>query len=822
MFLEDQALPKILLVDDQPTVIHQLNNIVKDFGKTYFATNGRSALEMVHQHKPDLVLLDIEMPDFNGYDVCRAIKAIDEFANISIIFITSRVDPASEVIALELGGIDFISKPIVPEVVRARIKNHLSLARQRQELQRVSGELGFLVSSLPVFVAYWDAQLNNLFCNDSKGSWFGIEALQMRNMALRSVVGGQIYHQIIQSLDQSVLQDIPSFDINIVAADGRSVVGQVALAGWNFDPGASGYLMVITDISERKQAEQCLEEEKERIRTTLNSIGDAVIATDTQGRITLLNPVAEELTGWSAARAIGKPIEAIMQLTDGEAGPPVQNPIRLALEEERPVGMALNTFLSNRLTKSIGDDVTAAPIVDQDGNITGTIIVFHNVSEARAMATKMTHLAHHDPLTNLPNRTLLYDRIQQALNSCHREGSVVALFLLDIDHFKAINDVHGHVVGDNLIKQVALALAEKLRDGDTLCRQGGDEFIMLFPRIESTTCVTQVAERLLDVFDRTWTVDENAFRLTASIGISLVPDDAEDVESLYRHADAAMYSAKSAGRKQFLFYSADIESKLQLHRMLEANLVDALANKAFEVFYQPKINVLDGKIVGTEALVRWRQPDGSLTNPASFIPLAEETGLIIPLGKLVLAQAFKQASVWQQQGFDLRVAVNISVVQFEDDNFLAMLDEIVRETGVTASLIEMEITESLLVKDVERVNSIFAALNTRGFRIALDDFGTGYSNLSYIKNFPFDVLKIDQSFVRNMLGSQVDQNIIQAIIQLAQGMNLRLIAEGVETIEHVQALQAMGCEVMQGFYYSPPLPLADFNRLLTRRISLPE
>lgn len=822
MFLEASALPKILLVDDQASVIHQLNSILSDLGEIHFATNGVAALEMVQRHRPDLILLDIEMPSLDGYDVCRAIKAMDDLADISIIFITGHTDPAAEIMALELGGIDFIPKPIVPEVARARVKNHLALARQRQQLQRAAGELRFLVSSLPVFVAYWDEQLNNLFCNDYRGVWFGIDATQMKGMTLQQVVGDEIYQQVYQALRQSVSRDIPPFDISFVATDGRYVFGQVALARRVSESGSSGHLLVITDISERKRAERRLEEEKERIRITLNSIGDAVIATDTLGRITLLNPVAEDLTGWRASDAIGKPIEAVMQLTEGEAGRPIQNPIRLALKEERTVGMALNTFLAKGANKSIGVEDSAAPIVDQDGNVTGAIIVFHDVSEARAMATKMTHLAQHDPLTNLPNRILLYDRIQQALNNSRRDARTVALFLLDIDHFKAVNDVYGHLVGDTLIQQIAQALSAEVRDCDTLCRQGGDEFIFLFPLIESENHAAQVAERLLRVFDQAWSVDENTFRLTASLGISLFPDDADDVESLYRHADAAMYSAKSAGRNRFHYYSDEIESRLVLHRLLESHLADALTNNVFEVFYQPKVSVLDGNIVGAEALVRWRQPDGTLTSPASFIPLAEETGLIIPLGKVILSQAFKQTLLWQQQGFDLRIAVNISVVQFEDECFLSMLDELVQETGVSPAAIELEITESLLAKNIDRVNRIFAELKARGFRIALDDFGTGYSSLSYLKNFPFDVLKIDQSFVRNMLGSQVDQTIIRAIIQLAQGMDLRLVAEGVETLEHASELRAMGCEIMQGFYYSRPLPLSDINRLLDERISLPE
>ncbi|HOY24306.1 MAG TPA: diguanylate cyclase [Cellvibrio sp.] len=550
MFLETSTLSKILLVDDQAAVIHQLHGIVSDLAETYFATNGVAALEMVQRHRPDLVLLDIEMPELDGYGVCRAIKAMKDLAGTSIIFITSHVDPIAEIMALELGGIDYIPKPIVPEVARARIKNHLALALHRKQLQRAAGELKFLVSSLPVFVAYWDEQLNNLFCNDYEGVWFGVEATQMRNTPMRQVVGEEIFQQAYNALRHSVARDIPPFDISFITADGRYVFGQVALAKRVAESGASGYLMVITDISGRKQAERRLEEEKERIRITLNSIGDAVIATDTQGEITLLNPVAEDLTGWRSSDAIGKPIETVMKLTDGDAGRPVQNPIRLALKEERTVGMALNTFLARGANSSVGVEDSAAPIVDQDGNITGAIIVFHDVSEARAMATKMTHLAQHDPLTNLPNRILLYDRIQQALSGSRRDANTVALFLLDIDHFKQINDVHGHLVGDELIQKIAQALSKEVRDCDTLCRQGGDEFIFLFPNIESTSHITQMADRLLRIFEQPWRVGENSFKLTASIGISMAPDDADDVESLYRHADAAMYAAKSAGRNQ--------------------------------------------------------------------------------------------------------------------------------------------------------------------------------------------------------------------------------------------------------------------------------
>lgn len=823
MFLDSTTInPKILLVDDETIVIHQLNSLLGDLGDIRFAQNGKLAFEMAKEYKPDLILLDIEMPDMNGYEVCRLIKSHSELASTSIIFVTSHSNPAVEQIAFELGGLDFIPKPIVPEIARVRVKNQLALSKQRQQLQQAVKELRFLVSTLPVFVSYWDESFTNLFCNDFKGVWFGLDAGKMKGKKLDDVVGGDVAKIVKHQLGMMDSSDSQLFDIHFNSPQNGLVFGQVALAKRDSENNSKGVLLVITDITKRKLAEQQLEDEKERIKVTLNSIGDAVIATDAQGMITLMNPVAEDLTGFTTSEAQGFPIEQIMRLKDGDNGEDIQNPIRRALKERQIVGMAHNTHLFTRDGNHLEVEDSASPIVDNEGNLTGAVIVFHDVSEVKAMSLRMTYLAQHDLLTDLPNRVLLYDRTQQAINNSRRDDNIVAMFLLDIDHFKEVNEIHGHSVGDRLIQQIAKALQMEVRDSDTLCRQGGDEFIFLFPGLDTDTYVTLMADRLLNVFNRIWKVDEHVFNLTVSIGISLCPVDSQDLESLYRHADAAMYSAKQAGRNRYHFYSAEIEAKLVLKRMLERHLEESLTDNVFEVYYQPKINVVNDQIVGVEALVRWRQPDGTIANPSSFIPLAEETGLIIPLGKLILRQAFSQARTWQQQGFDLRVAVNISIVQFEADDFLFILDELIVETGISPSSIELEITESMLAKNVDAAKLTLIELKRRGFQIALDDFGTGYSSLSYLKNFPFDVLKIDQSFVRNMLASSVDQQIIRAIVQLAQGLKLRLIAEGVETVDHVHALISMGCEIMQGFYYSRPVPVDKINYFLAKNIVLPD
>lgn len=558
-------------------------------------------------------------------------------------------------------------------------------------------------------------------------------------------------------------------------------------------------------------AQQELLDEKERLRVVLNSIGDAVIATDKEGKITFVNRIAETLTGWTAAEAIGQTIETIMPLRDGNTGYELQNPIRLALKEERTVGMAFDCVLFNRDHVSLPVEDSAAPIRNHEGIIAGAIIVFHDVSEARAMAIKMTHLAQHDPLTNLPNRILLRDRTEQALKKAERRHTQVGMLLLDLDNFKTINDTHSHLLGDRLLQEVAQSLSKILRSSDTLCRQGGDEFIVLLADFDNSVQVADFAARLLALFNQAWHIDTITLKLSASIGISIYPDDSKNMDELYRHADAAMYMAKKQGRNRYLFYSNEIETRLRTHMALEAHLRNALTNNVFEVFYQPKVDARTNRIVGAEALVRWRN-NGELVFPDVFIPLAEETGLIIPLGKLILQKACAQAKIWADQGLQLQVAINVSAVQFNDE-FVQTVADILALTGANPQQIELEITESLLVNDVN-ASTIMHELRQLGVRIALDDFGTGYSSLSYLKRFPLDVLKIDQSFVRNMLDDQVDISIIKAIIQMAAGLKLRLIAEGVETKEHVQVLLNLDCHIMQGYYYSRPVSLEDMNRLL--------
>lgn len=814
--------PVILIVDDQPSNIRILREAIFDLGDVYFAVDGDAAIRLAHDCQPDVVLLDIEMPGMDGFAVCQALKSDPQLSQAAVIFVTAHSSAQEELQALSFGGIDFLSKPINIPVARARIKTHLALRLETRKLELAQQDLQGVLHHLPAFVGYWQADLFCAFSNEQSASWFGINAANMIGRQLIDVLGPASFARIANQLKQVLAGQTVSLDLALSRDKLPSRDGQLTLVPRFVENVCVGFMMLLVDITERKHYEAALFEEKERIRVMLNSIGDAVIATDQQGIVTFMNPIAESLTGWLLPQVIGKAIEEVMPLRDGSNEFDLQNPIRLALQENRVVGMALNCKLLSRDGNLFDVEDSASPIRNQQGQTTGAIVVFHDVSEARAMAIKMTHLAYHDALTNLPNRMLLQDRILQAIQQAIRSQRRVAMVVVDLDNFKSINDTAGHAVGDTLLQQIARRLQSTCRSVDTISRQGGDEFVLLLPEIGSLDQISDTVNRMLDLITEPVLVNTARYTLSACVGISLFPDDSDDAETLYRHADSAMYTAKQAGRGQFRFFSPDIEHSMRSRHLLEQHMRDALETHIFEIHYQAKIDASRHCIVGAEALIRLRQEDGSLISPAEFIPLAEETGLIIPIGKFVLKQACQDAMKWHALGYPISISVNISAVQFRDPQFLTMVLNTLSCTGIRHELLELEITEGVLAQDINNTQQILRALRDLGVRIAIDDFGTGYSSLSYLKRLPLDVLKIDQSFVRDMLHNKNDAAIVEAIIKLGNTLGLELVAEGVENNDQVETLLAAGCQIMQGYLYARPVPATQLEQRLLQDSSAPK
>lgn len=822
--LDDSLIrkPVILIVDDQTSNIRILREAIYDLGDVYFAVDGDAAIRLARDCLPDVVLLDIEMPGMDGFEVCRTLKSDPLLSQVAVIFVTAHSSSQEELQALAFGGVDFLSKPINIPVARARIQTHLALRLETRKLELAQRDLQDVLHHLPAFVGYWKTNLCCAFSNGQSAEWFGIDAANMIGQQLIDVLGPACFARIAEQLKlvlagQAVSQDIALARNRLPARDGL-----LTLVPRLIDNQCAGFMMLLVDITDRKRYEAALFEEKERIRVMLNSIGDAVIATDQQGIVTFMNPIAESLTGWSAQEALGNAIEHVMPLRDGSNEFTLQNPIRLALQENRVVGMALNCKLRSRDGMLFDVEDSASSIRNQEDQITGAIVVFHDVSEARAMAIKMTHLAYHDALTNLPNRMLLQDRILQAIQQAIRSQRRVAMVVVDLDSFKSINDTAGHAVGDALLQQIARRLQASCRSVDTVSRQGGDEFVILLPEISSLDQVSDMVGRMLELITEPVPVNNTRYTLSACIGISLFPDDSDDAEMLYRHADSAMYTAKQLGRGQFRFFSQDIEHSMRSRHLLEQHMRDALETHIFEIHYQAKVDARRQCIVGAEALIRLRQDDGSLISPADFIPLAEETGLIIPIGKFVLKQACQDAMRWHALGYPISISVNISAVQFGDPQFLTMVLNTLSCTGIRHELLELEITEGVLAQDINNTQRILQELRNLGVRIAIDDFGTGYSSLSYLKRLPLDVLKIDQSFVNDMLHNKNDEAIVEAIIKLGNTLDLELVAEGVENNHQVEALLAAGCQIMQGYLYSRPVPATQLEQRLLQDPPKPE
>lgn len=451
-----------------------------------------------------------------------------------------------------------------------------------------------------------------------------------------------------------------------------------------------------------------------------------------------------------------------------------------------------------------------------DGEPVGRVWSFRDVTDWKRAEERLIELAHFDQLTGLPNRTLFQDRLRQALPQASRNGKLVALLFLDLDRFKFVNDSLGHTVGDLLLKEAAGRLTHCVRKSDTVARLGGDEFTVILTNITSVHDAAKVAQKILDDFSRPFGSQGPELFVTPSIGITLYPFDGDDIDLLLKNADTAMYRAKQMGRNNYQFYSAEMNTATIAQLTLESSLRYALKREEFLIHYQPQVDLKTGRITSVEALLRWQHPSLGLVSPQDFIPIAEETGLIVPIGEWVLRTACAQAAAWQKANLPLmHMVVNLSIRQFKQPQLIETVERILGETGLSARHLGLELTESMLMENEERTVATLTQLNKLGIQISIDDFGTGYSSLRYLKCFPIHILKIDQSFVREIETNATDAAIVTSIIALARNLGLRVVAEGVESAAQLKFLRANGCDGMQGYYFSKPLSSEAFEKKLS-------
>ena len=456
----------------------------------------------------------------------------------------------------------------------------------------------------------------------------------------------------------------------------------------------------------------------------------------------------------------------------------------------------------------------------EDGIFMGYRGAGTDITEQKKAEQKIQYLAFHDPLTGLPNRVLLEDRMQQAIAHSERNSCSLALLYLDLDNFKKINDSLGHTAGDSLLKEIALRLRECVRDSDTISRQGGDEFVLILNKLESAENCLPVVQKILSRLQDPIQADGHEIFTSASIGLAVYPEDGTDFDSLRKKADVAMYQSKESGRNTYRFFDESMNQEAGEHLMLRNGLRRGLERQEFELYYQPQIDLLTGQVFGAEALLRWHHPELGLVQPGKFIPVAEESGLIVPIGEWVIHEACRQAVAWRNEGLPaLLIAVNLSAVQFKRGNVEQTVVDALAKTGHNPAHIELELTESILLQNVEQVLTNVKRLKLLGVHLSIDDFGTGYSSLSYLKRLDIDKLKIDQSFIRDLANDPDDAAIVNAIVQMGHSLNLQVIAEGVEDENMVQLLRKFGCDQAQGYYFARPMPAADFAAYLRSKLT---
>jgi diguanylate cyclase (GGDEF)-like protein/PAS domain S-box-containing protein len=574
------------------------------------------------------------------------------------------------------------------------------------------------------------------------------------------------------------------------------------------------YILPRALIIGRHTAEEALYFAQQRAEITLNSIGDAVISTDLNNRVTYLNPVAERLTGWSRQEALGRPLLEVFRIVDATSRETTRNPMEEAMQLDRVAGLTPNCVVVGRDGVETAIEDSASPIHDRRGKVIGAVIVFRDVSMERVAAVRIVHVAQHDVLTELPNRLLLNDRLTQAIALARRHGQHLAVLFLDLDQFKHVNDSLGHEVGDALLQSVARRLVTCVRGSDTVSRQGGDEFLVLLSEIARADDAAATARKMIAALIAPHDIATHVIHITGTIGISVYPEDGCDAKTLIKCADTAMYHAKERGRNCYQFFEQNMHARAVERQQTEAGLHLALARHEFVLHYQPKVDLDTGMICGTEALLRWVHPERGLLSPKEFVPIAEDDGLMVPIGRWVLGEACRQARAWIDEGRrPMAVAVNISAVEFRDPGFLPHVRMALRDSGLDARYLQLELTESALIPHDGSPGLVLQALQEMGAQVAIDDFGTGYSSLSYLRKLPVNVLKIDRSFVQDIGAVAVGNSIVCAVISMGKSLGLRVIAEGVETSEQLAFLQAERCAEGQGFYFSQPLDAGQFAML---------
>lgn len=827
--------PVVLVVDDHPLNLTFICDVVREMGvEVRAAANGQTALRYAAlDPQPHLILLDVMMPGMDGHQVLAALRGQAGTRDIPVIFVTALTDAEDEEYGLHEGAADYVTKPIKPAVLRARIMAQLELYRTRRQLaaqnsileqevdrrvsqnQALEQRLGLTLEASGLGVWEYspvrpDAP-ESLRWSPRLAACFGLARAPETLADWLTLLAPEDRDHFAKLLSST--QDMPAHAFRL--RHGNGDWRWIEVQGRRQESESNGISItgILADITSRRQQEA----EHRLSGVVLSGIKDGVLITDATPSILMVNAAFTRLTGFSEDDVRG---QSPRLLKSGVHSTDFYRSLWAELlSKDSWQGEITNRRKDGQL---LTEWINISAIRDHRGEICNFVGIFSDLSERQEAASRIQYLATYDPLTDLPNRNLFSDRLTQALMNMRRYKRQTAVILLDLDRFRTINDTLGPPVGDEVLVEVSRRLQLQVREGDTVGRRGGNEFGFVMANVAHENDAITLVQRMLDAISSPFEVAGSSLSLTASIGISVAPRDGDNAEKLLQSADMALARAKESGRNGFRFYSPAMDAKAARRLSLELALRDALVRQELFVVYQPQVSLESGHLLGMEALLRWQHPQFGQVSPAEFIPIAEETGLIIAIGQWVLEAACEQTRRWLDLGtVSLRVAVNLSSRQFHQSALVSQVAAALKRSGLPPAALELEITESAFIDDVDAAAAQALALKGLGIKLSLDDFGTGYSSLAYLSRFPFDKLKIDQAFVRDITENPVNAAIATAAIVMARSLNLTALAEGVETEAQARFLRARRCDSIQGYLFSRPLPPADFEQLLITRHRLP-
>lgn len=797
---------RVLIVDDDEAARLMTSITLEQAGfQVIEAADCASARRCYAASKPDIVLLDVLLPDGDGFSLCREFLEDAEGRDLPIAMVTGLDDLESIHLAYESGATDFITKPVSWGSLPFRLQFILRAKKAFRDVSVSEGKTRALLAGIP------DMILRIARDGHVIDMQVGVNTQEMDHWVRYDDVKGEghlplpVYRILAPHLYRVFAghgEQLVEFDWSPLPDSLRTWEARILLRD------AQEAVMVIRDITQRRH-----QEAKLRLwAKVFEDSNEAIMILDAKLCIVLVNKTFEKMMGFTAEEVMGVDAAQVGASTHPRGF--FRNLI--AILNER--GAWLGELTSQRKNgETFPSWFSISRVMGSDGQVDNYIAIFTDISERKKSQERLDFLAHHDSLTELPNRTLLNDRLEMAINTARRRAEKVGVLFIDLDRFKNINDSLGHAAGDQVLRQTAVRLKNVIRSDDTVARLGGDEFVVLVPRIGDERDVADIAIKIREALLKPYVLEDMPIHLSPSIGIAIYPDDGDAANALIKNADAAMYLAKEKGRNNYQFYTPLLNSRTLDRLKLEHDLRLALDLEQFELHYQPQVDANTQQLYGAEALIRWRHPERGLVPPNDFIPLAEETGLIIPIGEWVIREAARQVTRWQAEGLNhMVVSVNISALQFHQPGFLAEVQSIMTRVGAEPPSLELELTESMLMSDMDVSISVLQRFRDLGYRIAIDDFGTGFSCLNYLRRLPVNILKIDQSFVRDMQSDEASLAIVSYIIRLAQSLGMDTIAEGVETATEMTLLAHEGCRLMQGYHFSKALPPAQFDAWLAQ------